>query len=213
MSAILFALLAPSAHAESVIEFKTTSPVAIFVDGQQATLTSNLKQRVSGLEPGVHELRVSGMFGKTLYEAEIDIPDGTITTAEWDHGEVKVLGTDWLEEDPEVIAVAEPQEEEPAPVEQAVEEPVEVAAAEPLAIPVEEPPAPQPPPTPVATAPEVKEATALPTSVKPRTLTVQATDGMRIAVVHEGRTLTIVVEDDGFRIMDASGTELALGTE
>ena len=32
MSAILFALLAPSAHAESVIEFKTTSPVAIFVD-------------------------------------------------------------------------------------------------------------------------------------------------------------------------------------
>lgn len=209
MSAILFALLAPCAHAESVIEFKTTTPVAIFVDGQQATLTSNLKQRVSGLEPGVHELRVSGMFGKTLYEAEIDIPDGTITTAEWDHGEVKVLGTDWLEEEPEVIAVAEP-EEEPAPVEEPVEE---VAAAEPLAIPAEEPPAPEPAPTPVATAPAAREATALPTSVKPRTLTVQATDGMRIAIVHEGRTLTILVDDDGFRIQDASGTELALGTE
>ena len=33
MSALLLALLAPTANAESVLEFKTRSPVAVFVDG------------------------------------------------------------------------------------------------------------------------------------------------------------------------------------
>ncbi len=226
MSALLLALLAPSAHAESVLEFKTSAPVAIFVDGQQATLTSNLKQRVGGLEPGVHELRVAGVFGKTLYEAEIDIPDGTITTAEWEHGEIKVLGTEWLDD---VEDLEDEADEEVAPAEEAPTEVLEVEApaapaeevapeiAEaPLAIPAEAPvvaPAPPvEPATPVATA-EPAAATALASVGRPRTLTVQATDGMRIDVVHAGRTLTVVIEGDTFRIEDPSGAVLALGAE
>src|SRR5262245_60458523 len=92
-------LAAMTARAESVIEFKTTGPVAIFVDGQQATLTSNLRQRVGGLNPGAHQLTVSGMFGKKLYEAEIELPDNTITYASWERGEIQVLKTEWLEPD------------------------------------------------------------------------------------------------------------------
>ena len=86
MLPIALGLLAPAAHAEAVIEFKTKSPVQISVDGRQATLQQNLRQRVAGLDPGVHELKVQSMFGKTLYEAEIEIPDNTLTTAAWERG-------------------------------------------------------------------------------------------------------------------------------
>jgi hypothetical protein len=98
LSFVWFALCAPQAHAEAVIEFKTNGPVAILVDGQQATLMSNLRQRAAGLSAGVHQLEVSGMFGKKLYEAEIDLPDNTITYVAWERGEIKVLRTEWLDE-------------------------------------------------------------------------------------------------------------------
>ena len=227
MLPILLALLAPEARAEAVIEFKTSGPVPvqIFVDGRQATLTGNLRQRVAGLEPGVHELRVSGMFGKTLYEAEIDLPDDTITTAAWEHGQIKVLSTDWLEREEDAVAAVEAE----APADSAVAEPAvgsaeaEVPAAPaptvaeavpeaPLAVPAG-PPIEQPPVTPVAVAPPVAEAVALPSLAAPRTLTISASDGMRIEVVHEGRKVTVVVEGDAFRIEDPSGLSLALGAE
>src|SRR5688572_17987994 len=104
LSFVWFALCAPQAHAEAVIEFKTNGPVAILVDGQQATLMSNLRQRAAGLSAGVHQLEVSGMFGKKLYEAEIDLPDNTITYVAWERGEIKVLRTEWLDEAAEAEA-------------------------------------------------------------------------------------------------------------
>ena len=42
--------------------------------------------RVGGLEAGSHVVKVTGVFGKTLYEAEIDLPDGTRTKAEMKNG-------------------------------------------------------------------------------------------------------------------------------
>lgn len=204
MLPILAALLAPSARAEAVIEFKTTGPVPvqIFVDGRQATLTGNLRQRVAGLEAGVHELRVSGMFGKTLYEAEIELPDDTLTTAAWDHGQIEVLSTEWLKEDEEEVAAAE-EPVEAAPI--AVPEPPVVA--EPPPPPIETVgAAPVPPPEPPA------HATTLPSLATPRTLTIQASDGMRVEIVRNGQKVVVVVDGDTFRIEDPSGLSLALGT-
>jgi len=143
-----FALvLAQSSEAASDIEFKSSSPVSIYVDGQQASQPNPLKHKASALDPGVHQLKVVGMFGKTLYEAEIDLPDNTITYAAWERGEIKVLSTDWLpktEEDAtaEVEDDTGADEEEelevvevppPAPVEAAEAEAAEAEAPEPMA--------------------------------------------------------------------------------
>lgn len=221
-------LFLSAARAESVLDFKTTSPVAIWVDGQQAILTKDLHQRVGGLEPGVHTLQVNGVFGKTLYEAEIDLPDGTLTTTEWNRGELRVVKTEWLPKDeearagdeaPEVVDVAPP----PVPV--AEDLPVvpvpppaapvapPLAAAPPVAAPVAAPPLAvprEPAAAPPAAAPPAA-ATAMPPALRPRTLTVQATDGMTIDVVYQGRTLKVVVDGDAFRIEDPTGAVLALG--
>jgi hypothetical protein len=55
------------------------------------------------------------------------------------------------------------------------------------------------------------EALALP-APKTRTLTVQAYDGMRIEVVHEGHKMVIVVEGDTFQIQDPNGLNMAYST-
>lgn len=205
-------LFLSAARAESVIEFKTTSPVAIVVDGQQATLTSDLRQRVTGLEPGVHTLQVNGVFGKTLYEAEIDLPDHTLTTTEWARGDLKVVKTEWLPEEPAAV-------DAPAAAPEVVDvaaPPVPVAEELPVA-PPEAPVAEVPPPAvaPVvapAEPPAPQLATAMPPALQPRVLTVQATDGMRIDVVHQGRTLRVIVDGASYRIEDPTGAVLALGS-
>src|SRR5688572_26345694 len=113
MLPIALALVSP-AHAEAVIEFKTRSPVQIFVDERPAALPQGLRQRVAGLDAGVHELKVTSMFGKTLYEGEIELPDDTLTTASWERGEVRVISTDWLDEDDEDEVAATPAAAPPA---------------------------------------------------------------------------------------------------
>jgi len=199
---MLLALVTP-AQASSDIEFKTNGPVLIYVDGQQAQLTSKLKQKVEDLEPGDHEIKVTGVFGKTLFEADISLPDQTITQAEWAGGDLEVLSTEWLaetegEEEAEEL-VAEAPEEEPEDEVVALEEDA------PLALPVEEAA-----PVVVAEAP-VEEAIALPRPDAPgRTLTVQAKEGMRVEVVHNGQVVTVVVKDGAFQIEDPSGLQLAL---
>ncbi len=203
MLPILALLAAPAADASSDIEFKTSGPVLIYVSGQQAALNSKMRQRVSGLEPGTHEVRVTGVFGKTLYEADIEVPDNTMTWAEWDRGELKIVRTEWLdeaeaeeEEEEEVVAIAESEPEpEPEP------EPEVVTVADPPAVVEEE----------IALAVPVDQATSLPTPSTGRTLTVQASDGMRVNVVANGQHLIVVVENGGFRIVDPSGLEFALG--
>ncbi len=209
-----------AALASSDIEFKTSGPVLIYVDGQQAELTNKLKQRLGDLDPGTHEIKVTGVFGKTLYEAEIELPDNTVTQAEWSDGELKVLSTDWRDEEgstddtgaaDEELAVEEPEEE----VEQPVDEPIEQAPAPPPPAP---PKAPKPAP-PVAEAPlaipHTEQATALPpiaTSVA-KTLTVQAHEGMRVEVVHDGQTVVVVIEGGAFRIEDPSGLQMSLSAQ
>ncbi len=112
-----------------------------------------------------------------------------------------MLSTDWLSDDEEV-AEAEPEEEEELVAEAPEEEEPEELA---LAVPVEEaPPAAEP-------ELEVEEAVALPRpQAAGRTLTVQASEGMRVEVVHEGQVVTVVVKDGAFQIEDPSGLQLAL---
>lgn len=213
---LLAALWGP-AQAASDIEFKTSAPVSIFVDGRQAVLQSNLRQRITGLDPGVHELKVVGMLGKTLFEAEIDLPDGTMTYAAWEKGEIKVLRTEWLEDEEEAPAVdtgyAEEEEEVAADDEALAPPPVEVAPAPPVA-PVAAPPAPPVGPVAAAPPPEPLAVPAgAPAAARNRNLTVQASDGMRVEIVHQGRAVVVVVDGDTFRIEDGSGLSLAIGGE
>jgi len=229
-------LAAPTAEASSNISFKVSGPVAIFVDGKKATLTGKLEQTVTGLEPGTHRIRVAGVFGKTLFEADMEVPDNTMTWAEWDAGTLRVLRTEWLEERPvqaapdRDMAVAEPEPEpepEPAPPPAPEPEPEpEVAAAPPA-------PAAPTPPTPAATPPVVVAPvgsgvvvdgdaagviSATPTveegpatlGAEPKWLTVEATEGTMVEIKANGRSVYVLVEGEVFRVSDASGLELAL---
>lgn len=222
----MFALALALVHrsdAAADIEFKSSSPVSIYVDGRQASQPNPLRHKVNALDPGVHQLKVVGMFGKTLYEAEIDLPDNTITYASWERGEIKVLSTDWLPKGDEETVAAEndtgTDEEElqlvevppPPPVEPPIPDAVAAidpapaaAAATTAAVAAEvaagvaiDEPTPPPPVAPAAAPPS-------------RTLTLTAADGMRIEIVHGGQTIAVVVDGNTFRIEDGSGLSLAL---
>jgi len=198
--------LASPAWAAAELEVKTYGPVVVYVDGEKAQLTGKLTQRIGGLEPGDHAITITGVFGKTLFEGDITVPDGTITQATWANGRLEVNSTDWLDGplDP-------PEEEEPQVADDQSEPPLEVAAAdgpteEVLALPaggtVEPPPSLEAPP---------QDAVALPRPVAAgRTLTVQASEGMRVEVVHEGASVLVVLKDGVFHIEDPAGLKLAL---
>jgi hypothetical protein len=223
----MFALALALVHrsdAAADIEFKSSSPVSIYVDGRQASQPSPLKHRMSALDAGVHQLKVVGMFGKTLYEAEIDLPDNTITRASWERGEIKVVSTDWLpvaageatagaedtgaDEEGQAIEVVEV--EEPAPVDAAetpepaadavaAVDPAPAAAAATTAAGVA-----------LATEPAVEPvaaAAATPPAAAPvaRTLKVQAADGMRIEVVYGGQKITLVANGGTIVVEDGTG--------
>lgn len=107
------------AEASSQLEFKTNGPVVVSVDGRKAAYTGRLRQRMTGLEPGLHEVRIATLLGKTLHESEIELADDTLTTAEWSAGALHVLSTESLgqgetptDEDDEATAGAvEPEPE------------------------------------------------------------------------------------------------------
>jgi hypothetical protein len=134
--------LIPSTYAAAEIEFKSSSPVSIYVDGQQTSQPNPLKHKATGLDAGVHQLKVVGMFGKTLYEAEIDLPDNTITYAAWERGEIKVVSTDWLPKSEDVAVAAAAVEDDTGVDEQEELEVVEVTEPEPVEAAEAEVPAP-----------------------------------------------------------------------
>ncbi|HHO53228.1 MAG TPA: hypothetical protein ENK18_20730 [Deltaproteobacteria bacterium] len=70
-----------------------------------------------------------------------------------------------------------------------------------------------PPPTVEEIAPPaLGQATSLPMVEPPgRTLTIQASDGMRVEVSAGGQSVFVVVDGDTFRIVDPTGLELAIG--
>lgn len=234
MFALALALMRPS-EAGAEIEFKSSSPVSIYVDGRQTTQPNPLRHKATDLDSGIHQLKVVGMFGKTLYEAEIDLPDNTITYAAWERGEIKVLSTDWLPKTEEVADVADDtgaDEEElevvevppPAPVETAETE-VPAPAAEPEAVAAVDP-GPSAAGTTAAVAAGVaagaaldEEPEAIPEVASPaaaaappvgRTLTLTAVDGMKVEIVHNGQKLVVAVAGDTFQIQDGSGLSFAL---
>ncbi len=135
---LLLALAANPAQAESEILFRTSRPVMIYVDGRQAPLTSNLRMRAADLEPGSHEVTVKGMFGKTLYEGEIELEDWTVAHAEWSRGELEIRKTEKIDRKGARARRGSPwaDEEGNEPV---LAEGVVIAEAPPAEIPVEEP--------------------------------------------------------------------------
>jgi len=191
MSPLLALALSASARAEAVIEFKTSGPVAILVDGQQATQMSSMRQRATGLEAGVHQLEISGMFGKKLYEAEIDVPDNTITYVSWDKGAIKVLKTEWLDEEEaeeEVAAEELPAEEIPTDVLAVAppEAPIPgAAAAAPVAAAPVAPAVPAAPAAPVVPAAVPPVVAAVPAAVPAAPAAVPAPAGPAVAAVPE----------------------------
>ncbi len=230
---------APTAEAYSNIVFNVSGPVAIFVDGEKATLTGKLQQTVTGLEPGTHRIRVAGVFGKTLFEADMEVPDNTMTWAEWDQGTLRVLRTEWLEEhsnepadqDMSVaqppITVEPPAQPAPAPAQAPVastpaapQTPTPTPATAPVvaAAPAAAAPVASTAPTTItidpdsgviAAAPMVEEAPAT-LGAEPKLLTVEATEGTMVEIKANGRSVYILVEGETFKVSDASGLELAL---
>ncbi|TNE87431.1 MAG: hypothetical protein EP330_18365 [Deltaproteobacteria bacterium] len=144
MLALLALLWTAPAQAGSDIEFQIPASVFVYVDGKKAAYTSRFRQRASDLEPGTHEVRVSSMFGKTLYAEDIEVTDNTLTIAEWERGELSVR-TEKLEGSSEADdleggaeEVASDAEEEVQPAEGPVAEQASVEEPEELA-PTEEP--------------------------------------------------------------------------
>lgn len=177
---LLLALAATPAQAESEIIFRANRPVLIFVDGRQTPLTSNLRMRAADLDPGVHEVEVKGVFGKTLYEGEIELNDWTLAYAEWNDGDLAVYRTEKLDkrrlrarQSPWADEPVEPEEGQDE-VEPEVTETVEsegLSEEAPVAVPAPDEPAPVVEPAPVEQAavvePEVPLAVPAPEAGPP----------------------------------------------
>jgi len=225
----LAAALSAPAQAEAEILFRTAGPVLVFVDGDQAPITGSLKMRARDLEPGWHDVRVQGVFGKTLYEGEIDLDDWTITHAEWANGELRVnridrinrvVGEEEEPEDAEEEAEEEPEEvEEVAAVEEEppLEEEIPIEPAPPVEPAIEEEPQPADvDEMPVAAAPIVEEVPLpLAAAADPQSsmLTIDATDGMKVQLVNGDSTLFLWVQDGTFIVADGTGVTVTFGTE
>ncbi len=192
----LAALLANDAEAAQ-IEFRTTRPVAFFVDERPATLGRNLKALSHELEAGPHAIRVQSLFGKTLYETEVQIGADGLVEAEW-HGDGLLFSGPPLDAVPELLEL------EVVPMAGRASEPLDddgLASAEPadlpLAVPVDAPLA-----LPVSQDPD-----AWP--VLPPVVREVALDGsdepLRLVISQGDRTVTLEVADGTVRVLDPGG--------
>jgi hypothetical protein len=90
----LLASLSVDARAEAEIQFRTSTPVVVFVDGKQTALFGASRRRAGGLAEGWHEVTIRGPFGKVLYEGEVDLDDDTVTYATWESGSLRITDID-----------------------------------------------------------------------------------------------------------------------
>ncbi|MCA9568704.1 MAG: hypothetical protein KC656_12720, partial [Myxococcales bacterium] len=142
--------LSTTALAGSELQLKSSMPVNLYIDGEEAGTVQPLEALRVDIEAGVHNLKIKGLLGKDLYDRDLIFDDDTRTELIWQRKELR-LGSvakldpnrpkeEVVEEDlgyESAEEVAEAGEiENPPPVD--VEHPEEVAAAPPA--PSERPP-------------------------------------------------------------------------
>jgi len=229
------------ADAMAELQFRATSPVLLYVDGRPAAMMGNLKMRARELAPGPHEIRVTGLFGKVLYQGEIDLPDGMITHTEWSDRQVKVIRAEKMREpDPPKQGPWEEPTDERLDDEPVATELIEEELADEIPSPAEQP-APMMPiaPPPLATAqidevlepvediehpvverlpvpePAPSHAMALPVGgaglPAPMPMSVVAQEGTVLEVSHDGVVVNLTVRDGAFVIEDGSGVTVTFG--
>jgi hypothetical protein len=153
-----FLMVVRAALASGVLEVDADRPLLIYVDGRLASPTGLRSARSAPLEAGTHRLRLAAVGGRTLAEAEVDVPDGQTTRVAWRAGAfaLEPLGSP-----------SEGQVEDPV----ALGEPLDA----PLAIPAAPPAAPMAAPEPVAVV--LGEGGSVALDVAGQRVVVEARDG------------------------------------
>lgn len=130
MTWTLLGLSLGEAVAAGTLEVEADRPLLFYVDGKLASPTGLRSARVTPVEAGTHRLRLAAVGGRTLAEADVDVPDGVVTRVEWHDGqftlapaEVPVVAAAWTEPAEAALAVAVPTE---APLEPDEAAPVQV---------------------------------------------------------------------------------------
>jgi hypothetical protein len=117
MAFLILAGLGSLALGASEIVVQSSRPVAVFVDGRPASLTPTLKAKTRDLEPGRHQVRIASIFGKTIYEEEVELEDWTRHRFDWRGGTLAMAGTDLLPRPDGAVVVAREPAEPVAPPE------------------------------------------------------------------------------------------------
>lgn len=222
--------VADVAEAAAELQLKSTRPVLLSVDGRVAKVTGNLRLRAANLDGGVHDVKITGLFGKVLYEGEIELEDGRITHAEWAGADLRIVGTEALaaaqipawrrgigvDDDPEEGVTEEPEVDGDEPVavdREAVLEDVDDAAvveASPGGLVPEAPVDDLPLAIPYA-PPELAAAAEEPLPTGPgREMSVELQPSMRLEVVHGGVTVWLTAREGSLVIEDDRGMALTL---
>jgi len=98
------------ALADAEVLFRVPGPQVVLVDGVQLPLAGRSRLRAEGLEPGWHRVEIRGLFGRTLYEGEIDVDDHTLTHAAWTVGELRISHIEsTVDGDPELMPEPTPE--------------------------------------------------------------------------------------------------------
>lgn len=220
----ILAMLAstPCAEAAAELQVRAAGPVVVLVDGRPTTVMSNLKMRAADLDPGLHEIRVATLFGRVLFEGDVELPDGRITHAEWANRELRIVGStplagerEGIDDDPAVDPASDPIASiasdatedaaaavaDPAPT---PGEPAEAVAADdvPLAIPVVD-------------REEVEDEApgalvAIERPAAPRQVSVELREGMALDVRYGDAVVRLVVEEGALVLDDGEGFRLEL---
>ncbi len=107
-------LVMSAAWATGTLELAADRPLLFYVDGRLAAATGLKSARVHHLAAGTHRIRLAAVGGRTVAEAEVDVPDGVVTRVAWEEGVFELRPT--VDEMDAVLSVAEPSEPAVLPV-------------------------------------------------------------------------------------------------
>ncbi|MEZ4321585.1 MAG: hypothetical protein R3F61_29195 [Myxococcota bacterium] len=138
-------LFGSTALASSELQLKSNMPVQLVIDDEDVGTVQPLEPLIIDIEPGVHNVQIRGMMGKSVYDRDLIFDDDTRTELVWQRKELRLgavvqLDPNRPKEDPESVedlgyesgeqvADAEGSEAPEAPEAPETPEPVERAEA------------------------------------------------------------------------------------
>ena len=210
--ALTTATLSTSAMAASELQLESTSPVVLKIDGQSMGTVQPLEPLLIDITPGVHELAIEGVLGKSHYQRDLIFDDDTRTELVWQRKELRLGQVVTLDPNrPEDERVADAPNEAPSPLDSLGDDRRAAAPVQPQRR--AEPRRPEIPAPPVhasrAPAPPVRDVS--PPAAPPGatgSMVIQATDGLDLQIAHGSQLLRISVVDGELVVTDARGTTI-----